>query len=134
MLSASAAFAAEHQIRTRANQWAPTVLFIEPGDSVVWVGMTGHETELIEGMGPENAMLWRSELGEEGFRVTFVEPGAYVYKCHVHLNAGMIGAIVVGSGEPPNIAEVDAALEQVEQGRAAVRRVIARMKRELAAR
>jgi len=133
-LCGSPAFAAEHEIRTRANQWSPTVLFIEPGDSVVWVGMTGHETELIEGMGPENAMLWRSELGEEGFRVTFVEPGAYVYKCHVHLSAGMIGAIVVGSGEPPNLAEIDAALEQVEQGRAAVRRVIARMKRELAAR
>ncbi|HUF73973.1 MAG TPA: plastocyanin/azurin family copper-binding protein [Gammaproteobacteria bacterium] len=131
---ASSTYAAEHEIRARGNQWAPTILFIEPGDSVIFVGMTGHETELIEGMGPENAMLWGSELGEEGFRVTFVEPGAYVYKCHVHLNAGMIGAIVVGSGEPRNMAEIDAALEDIDQGRAAVRRIVARMKREIASR
>ena len=110
------------------------MLFIEPGDSVVWVGMEKHETELIGGMGPEDAMLWRSEIGEEGFRVTFVEPGAYVYKCHVHLNAGMIGAIVVGDGQPANLSEIDNALETLEQGRVAVSRVIARMKREVAAR
>jgi hypothetical protein len=55
------------------------VLFVEPGDSVVWVGMTGHETELIEGMGPEDVMLWRSELGEEGFSVTFVQPIYVLY-------------------------------------------------------
>lgn len=128
------AHVADHEIRTRGNQWNPSVIFIEPGDSVVFVGMSGHETELIEGMGPEDAMLWRSELHEEGFRVTFVLPGAYVYKCHVHLNAGMIGAIVVGDGEPHNIAEIDAAIPMIAQGRAAVRRVVAQMKRQVAAR
>lgn len=128
------AHAADHEIRTRANQWAPIVLFIEPGDSVIWVGMSGHETELLEGMAPEDAMLWRSELHEEGYRVTFTLPGAYIYKCHVHLSAGMIGAIVVGNGVPENLAEIESAIENVESGRAAVRRVIARMKRELEAR
>lgn len=127
-------YAADHEIRTRGSQWAPIVLFIEPGDSVTWVGMSGHETELIEGMGPENAMLWRSELDEEGFRVTFVMPGAYVYKCHVHLRAGMIGAIVVGDGVPENLDEIDAALETLGQGRSAARRVVAQMKREIGAR
>jgi plastocyanin len=127
-------YAAEHEVNTRANQWAPIILFIEPGDSVVWVGMEGHETELIEGMGPEDVMLWRSELGEEGFRVTFVQPGAYIYKCDVHLHVGMIGAVVVGGGEPPNLMEIDAALADIDQGQAAVRRVVARMKRELSRR
>jgi pseudoazurin len=126
--------AADHEVLTRANQWAPVVLFVEPGDSVVWVGMTGHETELIAGMGPEDVMLWRSELGEEGFRVTFVQPGAYIYKCHVHLNAGMIGAIVVGDGEPDNLAEIDAALLRLGEERAAVERIVARMKRRIARR
>lgn len=126
-----AAYGEDHEIRTRGNQWAPTVLFIEPGDSVIWVGMSGHETELIEGMAPEDAMRWRSELHEEGFRVTFVVPGAYLYKCHVHLAAGMVGAIVVGEGVPENLGEIDSALQTVETGRAAVRRVIARMKREV---
>ena len=128
------AYAADHEISTRGNQWAPVVLFIEPGDSVTWVGMSGHETELIEGMAPEDAMLWGSDLHEEGFRVTFVVPGAYIYKCHIHLQAGMIGAIVVGAGVPANLAEIDSAIETVESGRPAVRRVVARMKREIDAR
>ncbi len=85
-------------------------------------------------MAPEDAVLWRSELHEEGFRVTFALPGAYIYKCHIHLPAGMIGAIVVGNGTPENLDEIDKALETVGAGRAAIRRVIARMKRELAAR
>ena len=127
-------YAADHEIDTRGNQWQPTVLFIEPGDSVTFVGMSGHETELIDGMAPEDAMLWRSELHEEGFRVTFTLPGAYIYKCHVHLQAGMVGAVVVGDGVPENLPEIDSALETVQAGRAAVRRVVARMKREVAAR
>lgn len=121
-------------MRTRGNQWTPIILFIDAGDSVTWVGMSGHETELIEGMGPENAMLWRSELDEEGFTVTFVEPGAYVYKCHVHLPAGMIGAIVVGEGQPHNLADIDAALLTLGEERAQVERVVARTKRMLARR
>lgn len=127
-------YAEDHEIRTRGSQWAPIVLFIQPGDSVVWVGMNTHETELIEGMGPEDAMLWRSELNEEGFKVTFELPGAYVYKCHVHLRAGMIGAIVVGDGVPANLDEIDAALDALDAGRSAARRVVAQLKREVAAR
>lgn len=122
----------EHEIATRANQWVPAVLFIEPGDTVTWRGMSGHETALIEGMGPEDAMRWRSELNEEGFRVTFTEPGAYIYKCDVHLPAGMVGAIVVG--EPSNVAEIDAAVSRLDEERASVARVVARMKRMLRAR
>lgn len=131
---AADAVAAKHEVRTRGNQWIPVVLFVEPGDTVVWVGMEGHETALVEGMGPEDAMLWRSELGEEGFEVTFVLAGAYIYKCHVHLNAGMIGAIVVGGGDPPNIAEIDAAIPQLGDERPFVERTVARMKRALARR
>lgn len=134
LLCPLSSYAVDHEVRTRGNQWAPNVLFIDPGDSVVWVGMTGHETELIEGMAPEDAMLWRSELHEEGFRVTFVVPGAYIYKCHVHLGAGMIGAIVVGPGEPANLAQIDTALANLEQGRAFIGRAVARMKRAVAAR
>ncbi len=133
-LCAFDSYAADHEIRTRGNQWAPIVLFIDPGDSVVWVGMSGHETELIDGMGPEDAMLWRSEMGDEGFRVTFVKSGAYIYKCNVHLPAGMVGAIVVGDGEPDNLAAIDSAVAALRGQRLFVQRVVAQMKRAVAAR
>lgn len=121
--------AEQHEINTRGSQWAPVVLFIEPGDSIVFRGMDSHETELIEGMGPEGAVLWRSELDEEGFTVTLDVPGAYVYKCHVHMNAGMVGAVVVGDAH--NLAALKAAVSEVETGRPFVQRVLGRLEREL---
>ena len=127
----SAACAEDHRIATRGSQWNPIVTFIEAGDSVVFVGMASHETELVAGLHPDGAELWGSELDEEGFRVTFDTPGAYIYKCHVHLNAGMIGAIVVGSAAPSNLDAIDIAVESLGAERRAVQRVVARMKREI---
>jgi plastocyanin len=123
--------AAEHEIRTRANQWVPVVLFVEPGDTIVWRGMEGHETELIEMMGPENVAIWDSDLDDEGFSVTLDVEGAYIYKCEIHLNAGMVGAIVVGRGEPQNLAALETSLAEVDVGRDFVQRVFARMSREI---
>lgn len=123
--------AEEHLINTRASQWVPVVLFVEPGDTIVFRGMDSHETELIEGMGPPGGTPWRSELDDEGFSITLHEPGAYVYKCHVHMNAGMVGAIVVGDGEPANLEAIEAALADVEPGRVFVERVLGRLQREL---
>lgn len=130
-LQARHAHATEHEIDTRASQWVPVVLFIEPGDTIVFRGMASHETELIAGMGPDGTVPWRSELDAEGFTVTLDAPGAYVYKCHVHMNAGMVGAIVVGGGEPQNLAAIEAAAADIEVGRVFVERVIGRLKREL---
>lgn len=131
VLLVHAAYAEEHEIDTRASQWVPVVLFVAPGDSIVFRGMSSHETELIAGMGPAGAAQWQSELDEEGFTITLTEPGAYIYKCHVHMNAGMVGAIVVGGGEPRNLGALKAALPDVELGRAFVERVIGRLEREL---
>jgi len=102
--------AEEHIVRTRRMEWLPSVLFIQPGDTVVWYGMQIHETELIEGMGPDGGTQWDSLIGAEGFKVTFNAPGAYIYSCDVHMNGGMVGAIVVGDVEPSNLAVIDAAL------------------------
>jgi hypothetical protein len=93
--------------------------------------MSGHETALIDGMGPDGVSVWKSELDEEGFRVTFEEAGAYIYVCDIHMYAGMVGAIVVGDGEPHNLAAIDAAVSEIDTGRVFVERMIARMKREL---
>ena len=127
----STASAEDHEIATRGSQWNPVVAFIEPGDSVVWVGMESHETELVAGLHPEGAPVWGSELDEEGFRVTFEQPGAYIFKCHVHLNAGMVGAIVVGTVAPAELEAIDAAAAELGPERRVVQRVIGRMKREI---
>lgn len=122
---------AEHVIRTRRTEWIPTVLFVQPGDTVTWQEMRGHETALIEGMGPPGAESWDSMLDAEGFSITLTLEGAYIYICDIHINGGMVGAIVVGDGEPSNLDAIDAALSRVEVGHVFVERVIERMKREL---
>lgn len=126
--------AEEHIVRTRRTEWVPSVLFIQPGDTVVWKGMRSHETELITGMGPEGAFAWDSEIDAEDFTVTFDVEGAYIYSCDVHMNFGMVGAIIVGDDPPMNLSSIDAALPSVEVGRQAVRRIIDRVKRALARR
>jgi plastocyanin len=128
---AAPANAEEHIVRTRRSEWAPSVLFIQPGDTVVWRGMEGHETALIEGMGPPGAEHWKSALDADGFRVSFEQPGAYIYTCDIHMNAGMVGAIVVGDAPPGNLAAIDAAVPGIQTGRVFVERIVARMKREL---
>jgi plastocyanin len=133
-LGVPCAHAEEHIVRTRRAEWVPSVLFIEPGDTVVWQGMSTHETELIEGMGPEGGFAWNSEIDAEGFSVTLDVEGAYIYSCDVHMNFGMVGAIVVGDGQPANLAAIDAALPAVEIGRVFVGRIIDRMKRVLSRR
>jgi len=133
-LSIPPAYAEEHIVRTRRAEWVPSVLFIQPGDTVIWQGMRSHETELITGMGPEGAFAWDSEIDAEGFRVTLDVEGAYIYSCDIHMNYGMVGAIIVGDGQPANLAAIDAALPTVEVGSQFVSRIIDRMKRTLARR
>jgi plastocyanin len=132
ILGAQTASAEEHIVRTRRAEWVPPVIFIQPGDTVVWHGMRTHETALIEGMGPTDATAWRSELDAEGFSVTLHEEGAYIYTCDVHMSLGMVGAIVVGDAQPRNLAAIDAAVENIDVGRIFVERIIGRLKRALA--
>jgi len=134
LLFATSAWSEDHVIRTRRTEWIPTVLFIQPGDTVIWEEMRGHETALVDGMGPPGAQSWDSMLDAEGFRITLIEEGAYIYTCDIHINGGMVGAIVVGDGVPSNLDAIDAALARVEVGRVFVERIIARMKREIARR
>jgi len=125
------AHAEEHTIRTRRMQWVPDVLFVQPGDTIIWSGMRGHETMLLPGMGPAGGDSWRSELDAEGFRVTLTEEGAYVYSCDIHINGGMVGAIVVGDATPANLGAIDAAVANINAGKIFVERAIGRLKRAL---
>ncbi len=99
------AFAEEHVVNAQARVFAPSVLYIQPGDTVRWVNMTSHNTVSQEGLMPEGAEGWRGDIGQN-MSVTLDKEGVYAYVCEPHIGFGMVGAIVVG--EPVNI---DAAME-----------------------
>ena len=127
------AMAEEHIVKGVITNWEPLVLYAKPGDTVKFIGMVGHNSESIDGMLPAGAAKWSSKMGEEGFTITVDKPGAYIYKCTPHVTTGMVGAIVVGDGMPPNLAALDAAVNDVKLGKNMVQRTIKKMKADLEA-
>ncbi len=109
-----------HTVTARSTSYDPMVLFIEPGDTVVWRNMSGHFNLFEAGLIPEGVEPWSTPMGENVSR-TFDVEGVYLYQCPPHFAMGMVGAIVVG--EPVNLEEVEAntrgmygrALAQVKQ-------------------
>ncbi len=124
LLSAQVAGAEQLKVKAVVTQWAPLVLFAQPGDTVTFVNMLGHDTVSIDGMIPDGAEAWKSKLGEEAFTITVEKEGAYVYKCTPHMSAGMVGAIVVGDADPANLAAIEQSLPDVKIGRNMVQRII----------
>ncbi|HMM75021.1 MAG TPA: plastocyanin/azurin family copper-binding protein [Gammaproteobacteria bacterium] len=127
----SGALAEEHIIKAVITNWVPLVTFAKPGDTLKFMQMAGHDTESIDGMIPEGATKWKAKMGQEGFSVKLEKEGAYIYKCNPHMTTGMVGAVVVGEGEPANLAELDKALNDVKLGKNMVARTIKKMKQEL---
>lgn len=109
-----------HNVTARSTSYDPAVLFIEPGDTVVWRNMSGHFNLFEAGLIPDGVEPWSTSMGENVSR-TFDVEGVYLYQCPPHFAMGMVGAIVVG--EPVNLEEVEAnargmynrALAQVKQ-------------------
>ena len=91
-----------HEINAQARVFAPDILYVQPGDAIQWVNMAvgGHDSVSIEGLIPEGAQPWRSQIGEN-FGVTLTVEGVYAYVCEPHISFGMMGVIVVG--KPVNI-------------------------------
>ena len=86
-----------HVVSAQATKFAPLVIFIDPGDTVVWKNMIGHNAESIEGLIPEGAEPFHITLGTSG-SASFTVEGTYIYKCAPHFALGMVGAIIVGDG------------------------------------
>jgi pseudoazurin len=107
MSISGAALADETTVTAKATAFDPMVVSIKPGDTVKWTTMAGHDTASVAGMIPEGAQGWQSKLGEE-FSVTLDKEGAYIYKCTPHMGLGMVGAIVVGGGQPKNLEQIHA--------------------------
>jgi pseudoazurin len=111
-----------HTVNALATAFDPMVIFIEPGDSVSWVNMAGHDSRSLEGLIPEGAEHWATPLGQSA-TITLTEPGLYLYKCTPHYAMGMAGAVIVGDAH--NLDEVDA------NATGMARRVLARVKQAL---
>lgn len=93
----------------------PMFVFIEPGDTVNWQGMAGHNVESIDAMVPEGYEKFNSTLGED-VSIVFNTPGIVMYKCTPHWGTRMGGGIVVG--KPDNaMAIVDAYTAAIESDR-----------------
>ena len=128
---AFSAAAEEHVVKAVITNWEPIVTYAKPGDTIKFTGMSGHNSESIDGMLPEGVAKWSSKMGEEGFTITVDKEGAYVYKCTPHMTTGMVGTIVVGDGMPKNLAALDAAVNEVKLGKNMVQRAIKKMKADL---
>jgi plastocyanin len=79
----------------------PTIFRVEPGETVTWVNKDSVPHSVLGA----NAS-WggfdpiRRDGGEVSYR--FVHPGVYPYSCTIHV--GMVGAVVVGDGDPDRAA------------------------------
>ena len=118
------ATAEEHLVISGATNFNPMHLFIKPGDTVKWTNMTIHNTESMEGLIPEGAETWKSNIGQE-YQVTLDIEGVYIYKCFPHFANGMVAAIIVG--EANNMNQLDNNAKGREKG------VIFKLKKKLAA-
>jgi pseudoazurin len=77
--------------------FSPAYLKIAPGDTVKFIATDkGHNAEMIAGMLPAGATMWRGKINEE-IVVKFTVPGLYGYKCLPHYPMGMVGLIQVGN-------------------------------------
>ena len=102
-------------VRAVGVKFDPMFVFIEPGDTVSWEGMAGHNVETIDAMVPEGQEKFNSTLGED-VSLIFNTPGIVMYKCTPHWGARMGGAIVVGKPGNPS-AIVDGYLAAIESDR-----------------
>lgn len=109
------AFSADHTVTAVVVKFNPLFLYIEPGDTVNWEGMTGHNVETVDLMSPEGLEKINSELGAN-VSVTFEDAGIIVYKCTPHWGTRMGGVIVVGKPEDPG-AILDAYMASIETDR-----------------
>ncbi len=117
----ASAEAKTHIVTAVGLKYDPLVIQIQPGDKVAWENMPTHDTQSLEGLIPEGAEAWHSQMGEN-YQRTFTVEGIYVYKCTPHFGAGMGGSIIVGN--PVNLEQIKAADAKGAAGRL-VRKAIA---------
>lgn len=92
---------------TGRSHYEPAILFIEPGDSVLFRNAgSSFASRAIPGMQPDAAEPWWGQVGTD-LMVTFTEPGIYGHKCGANYRLGLVGLIVVGD-QPVNLTSARA--------------------------
>ena len=90
-----------NKVRISNFCFGPTILRIEPGETVTWLNVDPAPHTVLGANG-----VWggfdsvRRNGGEVTYR--FVRNGVYPYVCTIHV--GMVGAVVVGNGRPDGAA------------------------------
>ena len=115
------AYSAEHKVQMLNSGaegymvFEPSVLKIEPGDSVTFVATDpAHNSASIKGMIPLGAAQWSGKLSED-VTVTFDKAGVYVYQCTPHAMMAMVGVINVGNTKE-NLKTVKAVAAEKKAG------------------
>ena len=84
----------------------PAVIKVSKGDTIHFKAVDmAHNSVTMNGMIPEGAKEWASELNKD-FSIALDTEGVYVYQCDPHAMMAMIGVIQVG--EAVNLDEVKA--------------------------
>ena len=123
LVSSNSMAAESHTINAEARRFNADIIYIQPGDTVGWINMTSHNTVSIDGLIPEGAEPWRSNLGQN-LQLTLEVEGVYAYVCEPHLGFGMVGLIIVG--EPTNLEAVREAALKLE---GPYRRILGKLKK-----
>ena len=121
--------AEEHVVKAAVTKFNPLVVYAQPGDTIVWQNMAGHDTATMNGMLPEGAEKWQSKMGEI-FSVTLDKEGAYLYKCTPHASLGMMGAIIVGNSD--NLESIKEGVDASGEPKGMVKRVIRNVEKDMA--
>ena len=120
--------AEEHVVKAAVTKFDPLVVYAQPGDTIVWQNMAGHDTTTMNGMLPEGAEVWQSKMGEI-FSVTLDKEGAYLYKCTPHASLGMMGAIIVGNSD--NLESIKEGVDASGEPKGMVKRVIRNVEKDM---
>src|SRR6056297_3564056 len=86
-----------HDVTVSSNQFSPSELTINVGDTVVWTNVQGnHNVNGTIGSNPDNPESFGNSVGS-GWTYSFVFslPGVYDYHCDPHELLGMTGAVTV---------------------------------------
>ena len=89
-----------------AMVFEPDFVRAAPGDTIRFVPTDkSHNAELIKGMFPDGAEMFKGKLNEE-IVVTLDKEGVYGVKCAPHYGMGMVALIEVGSADNVDTAQV----------------------------
>ena len=81
------------------------VIKIDINDEVLWKSVDkGHNVEFI-GM-PDGALKYKSKHSKDAV-YKFSKAGIYLYQCTPHKAMGMIGIVVVGNAQKPEVRRAD---------------------------